>query len=51
MKKIFDKDVNLITIGPEEYILITEDGYDIKKFGEEDSDDTTDTNYEGATEE
>ena len=52
--KIFDKDVNLFTLTPQQYILITDDGYKIKNIDDEsESEETGDdeestSEYEGA---
>ena len=59
--KIFDKDVNLFTLTPQQYILITDDGYEIKNIdeeseseesesGESNNDDGSASEYEGAKE-
>jgi hypothetical protein len=46
--KIFDKDVNLFSIGPESYILLGDEKYSIINTENE---EIADTNYEGATDE
>jgi hypothetical protein len=46
--KIFDKDVNLFSIGPESYILLGNEKYSIINTENE---EIADTNYEGATDE
>ena len=52
--KIFDKDVNLFTLTPQQYILITDDGYKIKNIDEESeseesgNDEESTSEYEGA---
>jgi hypothetical protein len=46
--KIFDKDVNLFSIGPESYILLGNEKYSII---DTENEEIADTNYEGATDE
>lgn len=50
--KIFDKDVNLFSIGPESYIFLDNDKYSIIDATEkEDTTDSDDANHEGAVDE
>uniref|UniRef100_A0A6C0EM71 Uncharacterized protein n=1 Tax=viral metagenome TaxID=1070528 RepID=A0A6C0EM71_9ZZZZ len=49
--KIFDKDVNLFSIGPESYILLGDEKYSIIDTTEEEETTNSDANYEGATNE
>ena len=50
--KIFDKDVNLFSIGPESYISIGNEKYSIIDITEnEETTDSDDANYEGASDE
>jgi len=50
--KIFDKDVNLFSIGPESYIYLGNEKYSIIDITEnEETTDSDDANYEGASDE
>jgi len=49
--KIFDKDVNLFSIGPESYILLGDEKYSIIDTTENEEIADSDANYEGATDE
>ena len=54
--KIFDKDVNLFTLIPEQYIILTDDGYKIKSLdeiseNEEEEETKSESSYEGAEQE
>ena len=50
--KIFDKDVNLFSIGPESYIFLGNEKYSIQDTTEnEETTDSDDANYEGAIDE
>ena len=48
--KIFDKDVNLFTLTPQQYILITDDGYKIKNIDEESESEESKNDEESASE-
>ena len=48
--KIFDKDVNLFTLTPQQYILITDDGYKIKNIDEESESEESENDEESASE-
>ena len=54
--KIFDKDVNLFNLTPEQYIILIDDGYKIKSLDEtsendEEEDAKSESSYEGAEQE
>ena len=54
--KIFDKDVNLFNLTPEQYIILIDDGYKIKSLDEtsendEEEDTKSESSYEGAEQE
>ena len=54
--KIFDKDVNLFNLTPKQYIILTDDGYEIKSLDEtsendEEEDTKSESSYEGAEQE
>ena len=48
--KIFDKDVNLFTLTPEQYIILTNDGYKIKNIDEESESEESENDEESASE-
>jgi len=49
--KIFDKDVNLFSIGPESYIYLGNEKYSIINITENEETTDSDANYEGASDE